>query len=99
MVSATVPIESSALTQVPEGIMPTVSINRPIGDFARRARWAYEITYGMQNASASRHVIVLNGEIPQAEMSFYDGQSDRPLTEPEAQAIVADLSRVAEIEV
>ncbi len=98
--SATLPIESSALTRVPEGGMSSVRISRPTGDFAKSSRWAYTIHYGMQHASHSRQVIVMDsGELPEAEMSFYDSHSTRALTEPEAQAIVSDLSRVAGIEV
>lgn len=95
MQKATVAIDSPTLTTATEGALPTVSINRPTGDFAKKSRWSYEITYGMQDPSSSRHILVMNDEIPQAEMSFYDGREDRPLTEAEAQAAVADLGRLA----
>lgn len=98
MQKVTVAIDKPTLTDAPDGVLPTVSINRPVGDFANDARWSYEVTYGMQNASASRHILVMNGEIPQAEMAFYDRRPHRSVTEAEAQAVVADLSRIAGIE-
>jgi len=95
MQKATVAIDTPTLTTAREGALPTVSINSPTGDFAKKSRWSYEITYGMQDPSSSRHILVMNDEIPQAEMSFYDGREDRSLTEAEAQAAVADLGSLA----
>ncbi len=98
MQKATVAIDKPTLAEAPDGALPTVSINRPVGDFAKDARWSYEVAYGMQDVSASRHILVMNDEVPQAEMAFYDGRHDRPITETEAQAVVADLSRIAGLE-
>jgi hypothetical protein len=94
---AIVPIETSELTHVPEGVMPTIRISRPVGDMAKRASWSYAITYGMQDETASRNIRIMNDEIPEAKMAFYDGTTERQLTETEAQAVASDLTRLAEV--
>jgi hypothetical protein len=95
--TVTLPIESPALTGPVENTRPTVTISRPTGKLAQHARWAYEITYGMQDPNASRHILVLNGEVPEAEMAFYDGHTaDRALTEQEGEALASDLTVLAE---
>ncbi len=72
-----------------------ITINKPIGDLARRASWDYEIMYGVDD-NPLYHVLILKGETPSAEVSFYDNRPDRPITDTEAQAVAADLTRVIE---
>lgn len=93
-VSATVPLESSELTEVPTNTTPDVIINRPTGAHNRSSDWSYEIRYGTQDPTTSRHVLVMGGEIPYARISFADGTPSRPITDTEAQAVVADLTRI-----
>lgn len=93
MLTATVPIDTSALTRVPGNAPnPQIKINQPVGDFAKEASWSFEINYGMQNECASRHILIMGrvgGIALRAEMS------GRPLTDAEAKAIVEDLTKAA----
>ncbi len=77
---------------------PSISVTQPTGKLAKQARWAYELSYGMQHSAASRHVLILSGEEPAGEVSFCDGHPPRPLAEDEALQIVADLTSLSEAE-
>ncbi len=94
--NATVPINRPTLVEAKPNTSPTVSISRPLGELAKTARWGYEITYGMQDADLSRHILVLNGEIPQGEITNYSSSAtQQPLTEGDAQHIAEDLAKLA----
>lgn len=95
MLEAMVGVEYSALTVHPEEALPTISINKTMGEFAEKARWTYEITVGAQDAEASRHVLIMRDENAAPELLFYDGRPDREMSELEAIAVATDLERVA----
>lgn len=91
---ANIGINETRLTQLPEDKLPILTISRAVGSFARNARWSYEITYAMHDSNASKRILILNGEVPGAEMSFYNTQDDRQLTETEGQILAEDLARL-----
>jgi len=94
--SAIVAIEYSALTEHPEKALPTISINKALGEFALKARWDFEITVAAQDEHASRHTIFMKDSSAKPEVSFYDGRPSQNMTELEALAIAIDLERTAD---
>ena len=96
MQSATFGVEYSALTDHPEGALPTIKINKALGELATEARWDFEIGVRSQDTRASRHIFFMKDSSAQPEVAYYDGQADRTMTELEALAIAADLERARE---
>lgn len=86
-------IEYSALAEHSEHALPSIRINKALGELAAQARWDYEITVGAQDASASRHALFMKDDSVQPEIAYYDGRPDGQMTELEAIAIMTDLKR------
>lgn len=97
---AILPVEGELLFTNPPSTAenPKVIVVQPLGEFARRTRWGYAVHYHMQDASASRDVLVLSGEMPTGIVDFADGHPERMLAEDEATQITADLTRLGETE-
>ena len=94
--TAVVAIEYSALTEHPEKALPTIAINKVIGERALQTRWDFEITIGTQNGSASRHALFMKDPSAKPEVSFYDNKPSQSMTELQALAIAIDLERTSD---
>lgn len=98
MQTAVVAIEYSVLTEHPEIALPTISINKALGELALEARWDFEITVAAQNEHSSRHALFMKDPSAEPELTFYDGRPTKIMTELEALAIATDLERTAQSE-
>ncbi len=79
------------LVQHPEAVSPTLMVAGPIGSDERSAPWSMELMYAMEYSSTTRHILISNEENPYAKMSFYNGNSARPLDVAEPIAVAQDL--------
>ena len=87
MLSARVPIETSALPAVPKktaDVNPSISIDKPIGSTAKEFSWAYGITYNMYpNAQLSiligKSALRATVSTYPSDMAYYDGYDEDDL--------------------
>jgi hypothetical protein len=96
MISAKVTLDETNLTHIPEEALPILTITKPLDDFAKEALWAYEVTYGMQNGGASRHIIIPKNRDLKARIGPCNVKGDREVTPKDEIELARDLSHIAE---
>ena len=94
-------VKDPALTTSTEGTLPIISILRPLKTFADHAKFSHIISYGMQDAVSSCHIVIAKGSPAAAEFSYAMPESEdiatrRRLMDTEGQSIITDLSRILE---
>ncbi len=84
------------LTYAPEEVLPTLKITKPRKEYAEEHKWAYSLSYGVQDPSWSKNVLI--GKIARESTieGYNSGEGRRALSQAEGQQILKDVTAAAD---